>query len=145
MRTIARYIRQVLTTDPAAGPLPFELAFLLALEREAIIFSALVQGHTARLVIREALETYSDLAAPHYQNESVRRFLPQLIPHLQIVVRALGRAGNHEDIERLTSLERKAKIMAGLDTHPAHGLRVRQMMKWIPQAINAIQSDSSRL
>jgi hypothetical protein len=145
MRTIAKNIRQVLMAAPGVEPWPFELAFLLALEREAIIFSALVKGHTARLVIREALDRYGDPAAPFYQNESVANYLPQLISHLQMVVCALGRSGDHEDIERLTSLERRAKMLTDLDTHPAHGLRVRQMMRWIPQAIKAIQSNSSQL
>jgi hypothetical protein len=144
MRTIAKNIRQVVTAASGAGPGPFELAFLLALEREAIIFLALVQGHTARLVIREALDRYADLNGPFYQNESVRRYLPQLIPHLQIVVRALGRTGNFGDLERLTSLERLAKGFIDLDSHPAHGLRVKQMMRWVSQALHAIQASSSR-
>lgn len=145
MRTIAKNIHQVLTAAPGTGPWPFELAFLLALEREAIIFSALVQGHTARQVIREALDRYGDPAVPAYHGTSIRNYLPLLIPHLQIVVRALGLTGDQEDIERLTSLERRAKILIELDTHPAHGLRVRQMTKWIPQALEAIQSNGSRL
>ena len=145
MRTIAKNVRQVVKTPPGTQPLPFELAFLLALEREALIFSALVQGHTARLFIREAFDLYADLEGPFYQAESIRSYLPLLVPHLQIVVRALGLVGNHEDIERLTSLEHGAKMLTDLDTHPAHGLRVRQMMRWIPLALSAIQSNSIRL
>lgn len=145
MRAIAKNIQQVLTSTPGTEGRPFELAFLLALEREAIIFSSLVQGHTARLAIREALDRYGDPFAPAYQNASVHTCLPLLIPHLQTIVRALGLAGDQRDIERLTSLESRAKILTELDTHPAHGLRVRQMMKWIPRALKAIQSNSSRL
>jgi hypothetical protein len=145
MRTIAKNIHQVLTAAPGTGPWPFELTFLLALEREAIIFSALVQGYTARQVIREALDRYGDPAVAAYHGTSIRNYLPLLIPHLQIVVRALGMTGDQEDIERLTSLEHRAKILTELDTHPAHGLRVRQMTKWIPQALKAIQSNGSRL
>jgi hypothetical protein len=145
MRTIANNIQQVVVAVPGTGPWPFELAFLLALEREAIIFSALVQGYTARLVIREAFDRYGDPSAPIYQNELARRYLPQLIPHLQIVVRALGRAGNADDIERLANLKRMTERFIALDVHPAHGLRVKQMMKWVPQALQAIQAGSSRL
>jgi hypothetical protein len=144
MRTIAKHIRQVVTAAPGAGPWPFELAFLLALEREAIIFLALVQGYTARLAIREALDRYADLNGPFYQDATVRKYLPQLIPHLQIVVRALGRTGNLEDVERLTSLERLAEGFIDLDAHPAHGLRVKQMMKWVSQALQAVQANCSR-
>jgi hypothetical protein len=105
----------------------------------------LVQGHSARLVIREALERYGDPAASVYQNTNIHHCLPLLIPHLQIVVRALGLAGDQEDIERLTTLERRATILTELDAHPAHGLRVRQMMKWIPRALKTIQSNGSWL
>jgi hypothetical protein len=137
MRTIAKQIRQVVTAAPGSGPLPFELAFLLALEREAIIFLALVQGHTARLVIREALDRYADLKGPLYQGATARRYLPQLIPHLQIVARALGRTGNLVDLERLTALKSLTEGFIDLDAHPAHGLRVKQMMKWVSQALHA--------
>ena len=123
---------------------PFELSFLLALEREALIFSAIVKGHTSRMVLREALARYGDPKAPLYQLESVRQQLPHLISHLQIVVRALGRAGNHEDIKLLKSLEHHAKLFSDLDGHPAHGLRVKQLMKWVPEAVRMIQSNSSR-
>jgi hypothetical protein len=145
MRTIAKDIHHVVASASETGPMPFELTFLLALEREAIIFSALVQGHSARLVIREALERYGDPAASVYQNTNIHHCLPLLIPHLQIVVRALGLAGDQEDIERLTTLERRATILTELDAHPAHGLRVRQMMKWIPRALKTIQSNGSWL
>jgi hypothetical protein len=145
MRTIAKNIQQVLDSAPGAGPQPFELKFLLALEREAIIFSALVQGHSARLVIREAMDRYGDPSSPVYQNTTIYNNLPLLIPHLQIVVRALGLTGEQKDIERLTSLERRVKILSELDTHPAHVLRVKQMMRWIPRALESIQSNISRL
>lgn len=145
MQSIAKHIRLVVEAPPAANPLPFEMGFLLALEREALIFYALVQGHTARQFIRETFDRYNNLDGPFYKADSVRSYLPLLIPHLQIVVRALGLVGNHEDTERLTSLEHRAKMLSDLDTHPAHGLRVRQMMKWIPLALSAIQSNSIRL
>jgi hypothetical protein len=145
MRTIASNILKVVAATPETGPWPFELAFLLALEREAIIFAALVKGPSARLVIREALDRYGDPNAPTYQSESISKYLPLLIPHLQIVMRALGVAGDHDDIERLTSLERRAKMLIDLDTHPAHGLRVKQMMKWVPRTLEAIQSNGSQL
>ena len=145
MRTIANIILDAVTAAPGTGPWPFEPAFLMALEREAIIFAALVKGHAARRVIREAFDRYGDPTAPVYQSESISKYLPLLIPHLQIVTRALGLAGDQDDIERLTSLERRANMLIDLDTHPAHGLRVKQMMKWVPRTLEAIQSNGCRL
>ncbi len=144
LRTIANSVDKVLKAAADINPEASKLAFLLALEREAFIFCALVKGHASRVVLREALARYGDPKAPLYQLEAARQQLPYLISHLQIVVRALGRAGNHEDIERLKSLEHHAKLLSGLDVHPAHRLRVKQMMKWVPEAIRMIQLNNSR-
>ena len=144
LRTIADCVQQVLMAGDATERKSFELSFLLALEREALIFSALAKGYTARMVLREALERYGDPNALFYQRESTRQHLSELVLHLQIVARALGRAGNHEDIDRLKSLERNAMLFTDLDAHPAHGLRVKQMLRWVPEAIKMIQSNNSR-
>jgi len=144
LRTIADCVQQALMADDATERNSFELSFLLALEREALIFLALTKGYTARIVLRNALERYGDPNALFYKHESIRQHLSQLILHLQIVVRALGRAGNHEDIDRLKSLERNAILFDSLDAHPAHGLRVKQMLRWIPEAIKMIQSKNGR-
>jgi hypothetical protein len=139
-RTIAETARKVLLTAAGDDPGPFEFRFLAALEREALIFAALVQGPTARVVLREALNRYGRAEAAIYRSELTRRFLPQLIPHLQVVVRALGRGGNFEDLARLQELERNTAGFCELDPHPAHGLRVRQMMRWVPEAVKTIHS-----
>ncbi len=144
LRTIADFVQQVLAANALNERKPFELSFLLALEREALIFSAIVKGFTARMVLRDAFKRYGDPYAPIYQYASTHQQLSQLIFQLQIVVRALGRAGNHEDIECLKSLERNALPFTNLDAHPAHGLRVKQLMRWVPEAIKMIQSNDNR-
>ncbi len=142
MRTIAGMAHKVLTGYYGNERKPFELTFLMALEREAFIFSALIGGYTARLVLREAMRNYADPDAAIYRHESLRQHLSQLILHLQIIVRALGRIGNYHDIEQLRALERKADLFVNLDSHPAHGIKVKQMLKWIPETVKMIQSSN---
>ena len=139
-RTIAEAVRKVLLTAAGDYPGPFELRFLMALEREALIFTALVQGPVAGMVLREALGQYGRTDATIYQSDLTRRFLPQLIPHLQVVVRALGRGGNFGDLTRLQELAHNIQAFCDLDPHPAHGLRVKQMMRWVPEAVKMIHS-----
>ena len=143
-RTISAAVRKVLMTPSGQDPGPFEFRFLMALEREVFIFTALVKGHAARILLREALSTYGRPDADIYTSELTRQHLSQLIPHLQIIVRALGYAGNLEDLERLRELERLAPALSDLDPHPAHGLRVKQMMKWVPEAVRMIHSSEER-
>ena len=143
-RTISTAVQKVLTTPAGTDPGPFELRFLMALEREAFIFSALVKGHAARILLREALSVYGSADAQIYTHELTRQHLSQLIPHLQIIIRAMGCAGNMEDLEHLKKLERLAPALSGLDAHPAHGLRVKQMMKRVPEATEMIYSGGKR-
>jgi hypothetical protein len=144
LRTIGDRVQQALLAGDGTERTPLELSFLLALEREALIFAALVKGYAARMVLREAMERYGNPNAPFYQHDAARQRLPQLMLHLQIVIMALGRAGNHEDIARLKSLERDAVPFANLDVHPAHGLKVKQMMRWVPEALKMIQFNKRR-
>ena len=139
-RTIAEATRKVLLTAAGDHPGPFELGFLIALEREALIFAALVQGPIAGMILRDALDHYGHADATIYQSDLTRRFLPQLIPHLQVVIRALGRGGNIGDLARLQELEHNTTAFCELDTHPAHGLRVKQMMRWVAEAVKMIHS-----
>ena len=142
--TIAGWIHRVLMTSSGQDPGPFELRFLLALERELFIFSSLVEGFVSRIVLRKALSAYGDPGSEIYGQELTPRYLSLLIPHLQIIVRALGRCGNLEDIESLKRLEKNSEAFTSLDRHPAHGLRVKQMMKWVPQAIRTIYNLNNR-
>jgi hypothetical protein len=59
---------------------------------------------------------------------------------LQIVIRALGRAGTSEDVERLGAILDKEAAFCRLVSHPAHTLRTKQTLKWIPEAVKMIHS-----
>lgn len=139
LRTIHQRLQQTLLA-PNETDGSFEAAFLWALEREALIFLAIVGGHTARIFLREAFNSYGRTDSAFYQRESAIKDLSDAMAQLQILIRALGRAGNIEDIELLKALRKQEKALCNLNPHPANTLRVKQVMKWIPKAIKTIHT-----
>ncbi|MGD9367615.1 MAG: hypothetical protein PVH87_18085 [Desulfobacteraceae bacterium] len=139
LRTIHQRLQQTLLV-PNETDGAFEAAFLWALEREALIFLAIVGGHTARIFLREAFNSYGRTDSAFYQREAAIKDLSDAMAQLQILIRALGRAGNIEDIELLKALSKQEKALCNLNPHPANTLRVKQVMKWIPKAIKTIHT-----
>jgi hypothetical protein len=139
LRTVHQRIQQALLV-PNETDGSFEAAFLWALEREALILLAIVGGHTARIFLREAFCSYGSTDSALYQRESAIKDLSDAMAQLQILIRALGRAGNLEDIKLLKALRKQEKSLCHLNPHPAHTLRVKQVMKWIPKAIKTIHT-----
>jgi hypothetical protein len=138
LRTIHHTIEETLRI-PTGERGPFEISFLLALEREALIFLGIVGGLAARLFLREIIGKYGTAESEIYQHDSSKLFLSDMMAQLQIVVRALGRAGNMEDVDVLRILEKHGKELYELDPHPAHRLKVGQLMKWITDSIKMIR------
>lgn len=120
----------------------FEPPFLLALEREALIFLGIIGGHSARVFLRDILSYYADPEAEVYCHRTSEKHISEIMAQLQIIVRALGRAGNADDVRLLKKLQDKDKKLRDLDPHPAHTLRVKQLMKWVPESINMIYTMS---
>ena len=116
-----------------------ETQFLFALEREIFIFCAVVGGNTARIALREALDQYGHADSPLFQINLNTQYLSTIMAHLQVAVRAMGRAGHALDVGRLQALEKNAKALSSLDVHPAHKLHVQQTMKWVAKALRDIQ------
>lgn len=139
LRKIHQRLQRALL-EPNETDRSFEVTFLWALEREALLFLAIVGGHTARIFLREAFNSYGRTDSAFYQRESAIKDLSDAMAQLQILIRALGRAGNMEDIELLEALRKQESALRDLNPHPAHALRVKQVMKWIPKAIKTIYS-----
>ncbi len=139
LRTIHQLLLDALDT-PGGERKSFEVPFLLALEREAIIFMAIVGGHTARSYLRDLLLQYGAPDADIYQRAAQGKSLSELMAQLQIVIRALGRAGNIEDVACFSALQEKEDEFCHLASHPAHTLRTKQSLKWIPEAIRMIKA-----
>jgi hypothetical protein len=139
LRTIHRCLLDALNR-PKGDPRLFEVPFLMALEREAIIFLAIAGGHAARRYLRELLDQYGAPDDELYQQAAQIQPLSELMHQLQIVIRALGRAGTSEDVERLGAIQDREEAFCRLVAHPAHTLRTRQTLKWIPEAVKMIHT-----
>ncbi|MDA8140826.1 MAG: hypothetical protein M0036_19430 [Desulfobacteraceae bacterium] len=112
---------------------------LLGLEREGLIFLALVGGASALSVFREALAFYCDPNAEIYHLPSRHQYMHGIMSHLKIVLRGMARLGTPQDLETLKSLEQSAARLMALDTDPAYARRVKQTLQWIAPAIRSIQ------
>jgi hypothetical protein len=139
LRTLHLTVEETLRISPGERGF-FEISFLLALEREALIFLGIVGGLTARTFLREMLKQYGNTHSDIYQHASTKIVLSDIVAQLQIVIRALGRAGNLEDIGMLKDLEENSKALYKLDSHPAHKLKIGQLLKWIPDTITMIRA-----
>lgn len=138
--TIREVLAKNVTTysaDATTSVLSFK--FLLALEREGLIFMALVGTPTAHVVISDALAYYGDPSAPIYQKQLSSQNLLDVMGHLRIVLKCIARLGEQEDLEKLKVLERAVPRLMALNTDPAYTQAVRQTLKWAEPAIRAIQ------
>ena len=116
--------------------LKFQL--LLALEREGFIFLALAGGKTGREVIREAIQFYGDIQNILYKT-AFRDYLPDLMGHIEILLRAIALIGSRKDMAALKLIEQTTAQWMALDSDPGHIRSVQRMLKWVADAIRNIQ------
>ncbi len=144
IRNKFRTLRSALKSSVSAGLSDastdaLEFNFLLAMEREGLIFMALVGGDTARSVIRDALSYYGNPASEIFQQQVSAPLLSDLMGHLRIVLRCITRQGQLQDLENLKMIERSAVRLMALHTDPGYTQKVRQTLKCVEPAIRAIQ------
>lgn len=116
--------------------------FLLALEREALIFMALVNGPTARRIVCSLLERYADPQTALYASASRSGKLSHILAQLEIVVRCMAWVGYSEHIPLVQSLADNIDHFLDLEPHPVHAVRVKKIMEWVPATINKIMSNT---
>ncbi|RJQ70922.1 MAG: hypothetical protein C4519_20160 [Desulfobacteraceae bacterium] len=134
--------RCVLNSTPAPlrpGRIP-GFQFLLTLEREGLIFISLAGGKTARMVLRKAFAFYADPQSEIYQDPRFSTYLSDIVAHLRIVLRGMGRLGEPQDLDQLKLLEQSAPQLMALDADPAFARRVKQTLQWVAPVIRVIQA-----
>jgi len=102
--------------------------FLLSLEREAFIFLSLVAGRTARQIILDACVEYGDPEADIYHSDNSPDYLPHLLKHLQVVIRAMGRVGQLEDLSMLADFMKTAANFSRMNGHADIQGHVRRLL-----------------
>ena len=96
IRTIHRRLLETLDSHDEENHL-VDVQDLLALEREAYIFLALVAGITGRSVLLSALKEYGHPDSDLYQLRRSPKHMTDLLQLLKIVVRCVGRVGERNE------------------------------------------------
>jgi hypothetical protein len=101
--------------------------FLLSLEREAMIFLSLIAGKTARKTVIDMLQAYGNPHDELYHLPQSRAMLNLLFQQFKLIVRAMGRVADIEDVNLLAQLKQKearfARIGDGSLTSQAQSVR----------------------
>ncbi len=117
---------------------PMPIYHLLSLEREALIFLALVSGETARSVFQTAIIEYGNIKSGIYRFQLAEKHINTLLQHLIIAVRGLGRVGKKEDALLLEEVK-ASRYDFLLICKSSFGKRIlAQTMKWVDAAIENI-------
>ena len=114
------------------------IRFLLALEREAHIFLALVGGKTATAVIQGALNVYGNPASQIFLFKESPNFMTGLLQHLGILIRGIGRVGHESDFVLLDDIQKRQQGFLNLSKEPRHMALVRRTLGTIDAAKHEI-------
>jgi hypothetical protein len=116
------------------------IRFLLALEREAHIFLALVGGKTATAVIQGALNVYGNPASQIFLLKESPHYITTLLQHLRILIRGIGRVGRESDFTLLDDIKKRQRGFMNLSEEPRHTALVRRTLVAIDTAKHEISS-----
>ena len=114
------------------------IRFLLALEREAHIFLALVGGKTATAVIQGALNVYGNPASQIFLLRESPHYMTGLLQHLGILIRGIGRVGQESDFPLLDNIKKRQQGFMNLSEEPRHTALVRRTLGAIDTAKHEI-------
>ncbi len=89
---------------------------LMALEREAYIFLALVGGTTSKSVLLSALKDYGHPDSDLYQLNQSPKHMADLLQLLKIVIRGVGRVGNSTEAVLIDHITGRLEVFSQLTT-----------------------------
>jgi hypothetical protein len=98
--TLQNHIKWVLRNGKSKNE-NLSIRFLFSLEKEILIFFALVGGVTAKSVMRIAMKEYGNPTSEIYNQKYTSMFMPLLLQRLRLVVRGFGRVGEGKDLQLL--------------------------------------------
>lgn len=127
-----------LVAQPGARSMP--ASFLLALEREALIFLSLTSTSTARTILRRALLRYSDPQSAVYQGTFKMSCVGDIMDHLRTIIFGIGRTGNLRDTTSLETLADNLERLAAIDDGTDYSQKIEHVLHSKETAIQAIQS-----
>jgi hypothetical protein len=118
IRTIHHRLLEALDADEEQEHL-LGIQDLLALEREAYIFLALVGGNTGRSVLLSALKEYGSPESELYRLGESQQHMADLLQLLKVVIRGVGRIGDCNAVAFMDQIIDRLEVFSQL-THSLH-------------------------
>jgi hypothetical protein len=135
-RYIHRLVRDGLDNAPWAKQLP--MRYLLTLEREVYMLFALVGGITGKAILRSGLREFGDPESGIYELPESLEQLPWILQILQVLVRAMGRLGERNDLVTLREIRARSTYFLNLKKEPRHTDQVKRLMLWTDKAADQV-------
>ena len=133
IRTIHRRLLEALDADEDQKQL-LGVHDLLALEREAYIFLALVGGNTSRSVLLSALKEYGHPDSDLYQLRQSQINMADLLQLVKVVMRGVGLVGDSNEVTYLDQVIGHLEVFAQL-THSLHETDLINQLKNTAEAV----------
>lgn len=137
LEKIQMAILHSLVAQPRARSMP--ASFLMALEREALIFLSLTGTSTARTILRRALLRYSDPQSAVYQGTFKTSYVGAIMDHLRTIIFGIGRTGNLKDTTSLEALAVNLERLAALDDGKDYSRKIEHVLRYKAATLQAIQ------
>lgn len=131
---LAEALRTGKTTDRHL-PLPI----LLNLERELLIFLALVACDTSRIILRSAVSEYGDANSEIYHLPESEKFMGGLMQNLRVSLHGLGSCGTVDDVALLESVATHEEDFQRLKKDRQHRAQARMVTEWSEEAVKLIK------
>lgn len=138
LEKIQMAILHSLVAQPGDRSMP--ASFLMALEREALIFVTLAGTSTARTILRRALLRYSDPQSAVYQDTFKTSCIGAVMDHLRTIIFGIGRTGNLKDTTALDALAGNLERLAAIGDSTDYSQKIEHVLHCKEAALAAIQS-----
>ncbi len=112
---------------------------LLALEREAYIFLALVGGTTSKSVLLSALKEYGHPDSDLYQLSQSPKHMADLLQLLKIVIRGVGRVGDSTEAVLIDHITGRLEVFSQLTT----ALHEKDLINQIKECADSVKQQFS--
>ncbi len=138
IRTIHRRLLETLDADEAQNHL-IGAQDLLALEREAYIFLALVGGTTSKSVLLSALKEYGHPDSDLYQLSKSPQYIADFLQLLKIVIRSVGRVGDSSETVHIDHITGRLEVFSQL----TNSLHEKDLINQIKECADSVKQQLS--
>lgn len=117
--------------------------YLITLERESYIFLSLIGGTAAHKIIQDATEEYGNPLAKIYMLEKSTENIGPIMQLFNVIIRALDRFGDINDLPLLKSVREKEKAFMSKMPDNQY-LMVKRVMEWVDSSIKALERKEAK-